>query len=210
MTRIDVIHPDVLLAELISKGGRPLRLRNLNLIHEICRSQYDAGSRDISISSIGKLCETAGILKARGLYNAPLADYRKLILCWSEFTGTPVKKPVKELASEEYINRIDDPAIRAMVQRAIAERNKLRAQINTIKSNTKIIIDRRPARAGIESELKPNLTNSERTALTKAISQKFLDGNNWREVDLGEIVNSRGMTVFDPGFATAIRKIVGE
>jgi hypothetical protein len=210
MTRIAVNHPDVLLAELISKGGRPLRLRNLNSIHEICRSQYEAGSRNISISSIGKLCESAGILKARGLYNAPLTDYRKLILCWSEFTGTPVNKPVRELASEEYINRIDDPAIRAMVQRAIAERNKLRAQLNTIKSNTKVIIDRRPVHAGIESELQPNLTNSERTALTKAISQKFLESNNWREVDLGEIVNSRGMTVFDPGFATAIRKIIGE
>ena len=201
-------NPDVLLAQLISKGGRPLRLRNLNAIHRICRSLYEAGSKDISISSVGKLCESAGILKARGLYNAPLVDYRQLIKCWSEFSGTPTVKPAKELASEAYINRIDDPAIRAMVQNVIAERNKLRAQINTIKSNTKIVVDRRPMHTEAASDLKLDFTDSERKALAKAISSNFLEKNRWREVDLGEIVNDRGMTVFDPGFATAIRKLI--
>jgi hypothetical protein len=29
-----------------------------------------------------------------------------------------------------------------------------------------------------------------------------------QEIALGEIVNDRGRTIFDPGFATAIRKII--
>jgi hypothetical protein len=201
-------HPNNFLAELLAKGGRPMRLRNLQSIHELCRLEHESGSREISVASIGKLCEREGILKARGLYNAPLADYRALILCWAEFAGPPVAKPVKALASDDFISRIDDPAIRAMVQKVVAERNKLKAQLDTLKSNTTMVIDRRPTTRQNSEERSAIFTDSERRALAKAISPDFLADHKWREVDLGEVVNSYGRTVFDPGFATAIRKII--
>jgi len=199
-------HPDELLSELLAKGGRPLKLKNLQAVHEICRAQHAAGSRDFGVADIGKLCEKAGILKARGLYNAPLADYRALIEAWARLAGPPAPKPVKQLATEEYLLRIEDPAIRALVQGIVAERNKLRAQLNTMKAQTTLVIDRRPALPGIAGP--SALTDSERSALAKAISPEFLREQGWREVDYGEVVNERGRTVFDPGFASGIRKLV--
>jgi len=208
MVSEQAIHPDVLLADLISKGGRPVKLRNLQAIHELCRAQYEAGSRDFSIATIGKLCERDGLLTARGLYNAPLADYRALIGGWAAYAGPPIPKPVKQLASEDYLSRIDDPAIRAIVQGVIAERNKLKAQLNTLKANTTIVVDRRPMPAAGVQGLSPVFTDSERKALAKAVSAEFLESQGWREVDFGEVVNAKGRTVFDPGFASAVRKLV--
>jgi len=202
-------HPDALLTELLEKGGRPLKLRNLRSIHELCRDQHKAGSREISVATIGKLCEQEGFLKARGLYNAGLADYRTLIECWAAFAGPPPPKPVKQLATDDYLYRIDDPAIRALVQVVIAERNKLKAQLNTLKANTTIVVDRRPAQAINTKGAIPSFTDSERKALAKALSAGFLESQGWREVNFGEIVNERGRTVFDPGFATALRKSLG-
>ncbi|SIO52696.1 hypothetical protein SAMN05444172_2860 [Burkholderia sp. GAS332] len=203
-------HPDTLLAELLAKGGRPLKLRNLQALHDICRAQHAAGSRDFSVASIGKLCEDAGLLKARGLYNAPLADYRALIEAWAIYAGPPLPKPQKQLASDEYLSRIDDPAIRALVQGVIVERNKLKAQLNTLKAQTTIVVDRRPPLTSAQSGRTSTLTDSERKALEKSVSPEFLDAQGWKEVDFGEVVNTRGRTVFDPGFATAMRKILGK
>ena len=202
-------HPDTLLGELLSKGGRPLKLRNLRAIHELCRAQHEAGSRDISISTIGKMCERDGLLAARGLYNAAMVDYRNLIGAWSTYAGPVVPKPKKQLASEDYLSRIDDPAIRAIVQGVIVERNKLKAQLNTLKANTTVVVDRRPALQRSDLALSAIFTDSERRALFKAVSPEFLESQGWREADFGEVVNSRGRTVFDPGFATAVRKITG-
>ena len=199
-------NPESVFAELLAKGGRPARQRNLRAIHELCQAQYNAGARDFSISTIGKLCEERGILKARGLYNAPLADYRALIEAWGTYAGPSIVKPAKTLASDDYLLRIEDPAIRALVQGVIAERNKLKAQLNTLKANTTIVVDRRPAPVPSQSAAFVPFTDSERNALLKAVSLEFLDEQGWREAELGEIVNARGRTVFDPGFATAIRK----
>lgn len=201
-------HPENVFSELLAKGGRPARQRNLQGIHELCRAQYKAGSRDFSIATIGKLCEQAGILKARGLYNAPLADYRALIEAWGAYAGPAPAKPVKALASDDYLMRIEDPAIRAIVQGVIAERNKLKAQLNTLKANTTVVVDRRQPLPPTSSAAFVPFTDSEREALSKAVSPEFLDAQGWREAEFGEIVNSRGHTVFDPGFATAIRKLL--
>lgn len=56
---------------------------------------------------------------------------------------------------------------------------------------------------------KSQLTDSERQALRKAVSDEFLESKGWREAEHGEIVTDKGRTVFDPGFATAIRKVLG-
>lgn len=204
-------HPDNVLEELLGKNPRPQKVKNLNAINELCARKHKTGSRDFSISTIGKLCEQQGILKARGLYNAPLADYRKLIEAWAIYAGPVLAKPEKEVAAEEYLNRIDDPAIRILVQSVIAERNKLRGQLNTLKAATKIVVDRRPPQIGDSgsSNLKENgLTPSERMALERAVSAEFYNEHGWQEVEFGEIVNSRGRTIFDPGFATGLRKLL--
>ncbi len=57
--------------------------------------------------------------------------------------------------------------------------------------------------------MKALLTETEKQALGRSISSEFLQAHAWEEIEFGEVVNAKGRTIFDPGFATAIRKITG-
>ncbi|MBP0623403.1 gamma-mobile-trio protein GmtX [Cupriavidus consociatus] len=219
MMTTTAIHPDAVLESLLAKGGRSQRQRNLKAVHGICHRQHQVGVRDFSTAGIGKLCEAAGVLKGRALYNAQSADYRTLIEAWAAYAGPAMPQATQAPASHAYLLRIEDPAIRSLMQAIIVERDKLKAQINTLKANTKVIIDRRPlgaqvvAAQGCATPLTvtaaSQLTDSERQALRRAVAPEFLRDQGWRELEHGEIVNDKGRTVFDPGYATAIRKVLG-
>ena len=219
MSMTTQIHPDAVLESLLAKGARAQRRRNLAQVHELCRAQYDVGSRDLALRSIGRLCEAQGVLKGRALYNAQSADYRALIEAWAAYAGPPAPKASKPLASYEYLMHIEDPAIRSIMQAIIAERDKLKAQINVLKAHTQLTVDRRPLGATIVSTpsaqpvavvtMPAQLTPSERNALQNAISREFLEDQGWQEGSHGEITNAKGRTLFDIGFARAIRKVLG-
>ncbi|MGY2488165.1 gamma-mobile-trio protein GmtX [Cupriavidus sp. CP313] len=212
------IHLDAILESLLAKGGRSNRRASLAKMHELCRRQHEAGSRDFSLSAIGRLAEAEGIMKGRALYNAPSAHYRTLIEAWAAYAGPPAPKPPKMLASHDYLMRIEDPAIRSIMQAIISERDKLKAQLNVLKANTLVTVDRRPLGAAITAApgaqpvtvlaMAAQLTPSEREALQKAVSARYLEERGLREGSHGEIVNARGRTVFEVGFARAIRKVL--
>jgi hypothetical protein len=220
MNSMTDIHPDAVLASLLEKGGRSNRRANMAKMHELCRRQHAAGSRDFSLPAIGRLAEAEGILKGRALYNAPSADYRALIEAWAAYAGPAAPKAPKALASHEYLMRIDDPAIRSIMQATIAERDKLKAQLNVLKANTQVTVDRRPLGATVSAapgaqpvavfSLSVQLTPSERDALQKAVAADYLEERGLKEGSHGEIVNERGRTVFEVGFARAIRKVLGD
>ncbi|MFL1481907.1 gamma-mobile-trio protein GmtX [Pseudomonas grimontii] len=214
------VHPDAVLESLLAKGGRSNRRSNLAKMHELCRKQHEVGSRVFSLPAIGRLAEVEGILKGRALYNAQSADYRALIEAWAAYAGPPASKPPKALASNDYLMRIDEPAIRSIMQAIIAERDKLKAQLNVLKANTQVTVDRRPL--GVTTLARPSehplavltmsaqLTPMELEALQKAVSPNYLEERGLREGSHGEIVNDRGRTMFEVGFARAIRKILGD
>jgi hypothetical protein len=214
------IHPDAVLESLLAKGGRSNRRANLTKMHELCRRQHEARSRDFSLPAIGRLAEAEGIMKGRALYNAQSADYKALIEAWAAYSGPPAPKPPKMLASHEYLMRIEDPAIRSIMQAIIAERDKLKAQLNVLKANTQVTVDRRPLGATVAAAagsrpvtvlaMAAQLTPSEREALLKAVSADYLEERSLREGSHGEIVNEHGRTVFEVGFARAIRKVLGD
>ncbi|MDE2599907.1 MAG: hypothetical protein KGL40_09820 [Rhodocyclaceae bacterium] len=214
------IHPDTVLESLLAKAERSNRRNNLTNMHELCRKQHEAGSRDFSLSAIGRLVEAEGIMKGRALYNAQSVDYKALIEAWAAYAGPPALKPTKTLASHDYLMRIDDPAIRSIMQAVTAERDKLKAQINMLKANTQVTVDRRPLGATVSATpgtqpvtvlaLSAQLTPSEREALQKAVSPDYLEERGLREGSHGEIINERGRTVFEVGFARAIRKVLGD
>ena len=89
------IHPDAVLDSLLAKGGRSNRRANLAKVHDLCRRQHEAGSRDFSLPAVGRLVESEGIMKGRALYNAQSADYKALIEAWAAYAGPPVPKPPK-------------------------------------------------------------------------------------------------------------------
>ena len=214
------IHPDAVLESLLAKGGRSNRRANLARMQELCRKQHETGSRDFSLPAIGRLAEAEGIMKGRALYNAQSADYRALIEAWAAYAGPPAPKPSKSLASHEYLMRIEDPAIRSIMQAIIAERDKLKAQINVLKANTQVSVDRRPVGAAVPAAagtqpvtvlaLAAQLTPSEREALKKAVSAEHLEERGLQEGSHGELVNPRGRTIFEVGFTRAIRKVLGD
>lgn len=214
------IHPDVVLDALLAKGARSNRRANLTKMHELCRKQHGAAYQDFSLPAIGRLAEAEGIMKGRVLYNVQSADYRTLIESWAAYAGPPVPKPAKKLASHEYLMRIEDPAIRSIMQTVITERDKLKAQLNILKANTEVIVDRRPQGATIVAvsgtqpiavlAFSAQLTPSEREALQKAVSPEYLEERGLREGSHGEIVNGRGRIILEVGFARAIRKVLSD
>lgn len=217
------IHPDVVLNALLDKGPRSNKVETLKKLHQICQQQYQSQSevlRDFSVASIGKLCEVQGLFKARVLYNAASADYVQLITAWAAFSGPASVKTSKEpkvLASHEYLMRIEDPAIRMLMQATIAERDELRATVNLLKSKMQVTIDMRSSGISFTQDgkatpvllPKAQLTDSERAALQKAVSKEFLEQEGWAEGSHGEIKKGN-RTLFDVGYASAVRKILGE
>lgn len=216
MSGMSDIHPDVVLELLLSKSERSNRRANLARMHELCRRLHAAGSRDFSLAAIGRLAEAEGIMKGRVLYNAQSADYKALIEAWAAYSGPAAPKQQKTLASHEYLMRIEDPAIRSIMQAIIAERDKLKAQLNVLKANTHVTVDRRPLGATISTttggllEVAAQLTPSEREALQKAVTANYLEERGLREGSHGEIINERGRTIFEMGFTRAIRKLLAD
>jgi len=100
----------------------------------------------------------------------------------------------------------------------LAENKKLRGEVNLLKQHANIVIDYRD-KSGDGSEAVRNgeylpadvgLTDSEKEALRDAISEKLLKDEGWKEDKHGRILTQKGSPIFKIGFATAIRKILGE
>ena len=217
------VHPDEVLRALLDKGPRSQKATNLNALHSVCAAQYaikNQAMRDFSLPAIGRICEENGIFKGRVLYNAASQDYVELIKSWATFSGTPsIKPPKKDVpppAGHAYLLRIDDPAVRSIMQSVIVERDKLKAQLALLKSKSQIVVNQRPLGATIAPgdsgvpilEIGAQLTESERDAQRRAISKGFLADQGWSVQPDGEIVNDRNRVIYDPGYASAIKKVV--
>jgi hypothetical protein len=215
------IHPDAVLTAMLAAGGHSTKLKNLKLVHEACRRQNERNSRDFSFKTIGKFTEEQGGITWRSIYNTP--DYKKLIEAWQAYAGPAEPHPrahKKPPVAQSFLARIEDPAVRSIMEGVIIERDKLRGENNLLRSMPRGIIDKRPLGATIAYtedaqsvavlHVGARLTESERTALRNAIGAEVLADNGWVEGSHGEILNERGRTVFDVGYATAIRKVLDE
>lgn len=220
------IHPDVVLEALLSGTFHPVKRRNLELIHQVCRERQSLGSRDFTLGSIGEFVENRGGPKAKTLWNPQSADYRKLVDAWEAFAGGPKLKEAKKVAEGDTLTRtITDPAARIVVEKLIRERNSLRAECNILKAQTNLVIDKRPvpspaATAGVTSDgsmtlevqTGPALNALEREALQHAVSPETWRAEGWQEDKNGRVLKDLGegrtRTVFKPGFVSAVRKLL--
>lgn len=217
---MSAIHPDEVLKTL-RQGARPQKQRNFDVVHAVCAELHRLGSRDFSLACVGRMSEQRHGVSKAALYNKASADFRSLIQAWRAYAGDAQPKlpgSRKALAEEDLLQRIEDPALRALIGGIVAERNELRAQINTLRSHANIVIDRRvlpgQIKAAHDGQVTQVLTPTEglllleREALEKAISPRFLEQEGWREGPDGEIRNATGRKLFEVGFATAIRKLL--
>lgn len=217
-------HPDEVLSSLLAKGCRRDKVDKLRKLHELCSlesSRNSRESRDLSLSSMARMAEEKGLFKARTIYNKQSEDYQTLIKAWETFDGpknaTTSRKPAEPSDKYAFLKKIDDPAIRSLCHMAIIERDKLRAEINLLKSKTEVIIDMRPLGADVAKgatnvaiiDVPAQLTDSERNALTAAIDSETLARRKWRLGETGEILDELDRFIFLPGFATAIAKFLG-
>lgn len=219
------VHPDQVLQALIEKGNRRDKDEKLRKLHELCAEEYarhSYGARDLSLANISRMAESHGLFKARTIYNKPSEDYAALINAWADYNGPKRSKPLQSEkaapAKYDFIKKIDDPVVRQLCQIAFVQRDKLKAELDLLKSQTQIVVDMRPLGAEIAKgrgnvaviELAAQLTDSERKALEAAISIETLNHRKWSLGNEGEVADEHGRFIFLPGFASAIRKILGQ
>ncbi len=220
------VHPDEVRDAISATASHPTKRRNLDLIHEVCRERASLGSKDFSLKAVGEAVEARGGLKVKALWNTQSADYRKLIEAWQAYAGGPKLREIAKAGPVDALMRtISDPATRIIVEKLVRERNSLRAEVNLLKAQTKLIIDRRPpittaktvpltsdGSMTLEISTGPTLNAIEQEALEHAISMELWRAEGWKEEKNGRVVKELGegrtRTVFKPGFASAVRKVL--
>lgn len=209
------MHPDELLEQL-KANATPRKAKNLDIIHAVCREQHDCGSTDFSVATISKIAQERGGPVKSTIHNKTGDDFKGLIKSWANYTGGATRKVRKVSENPVYavLDKIPDPAVRAVMGAVLAENKKLRGEVNLLKANTEVVIDQRTVSACQPKDTfqilpaSTGLTDSEKEALRHAISDNFMQDEGWVQDDHGRILNAKGRVIFKVGYVTAIRKIV--
>lgn len=213
------MQPEELLEQLKAKAN-PRKQKNLDLIHAVCREQYERGSKDFSVATISRIAQERGGPVTSTIHNKTGDDFKGLIKAWASHTGGVTRKVRKATNSPlwDVLDKIPDPAVRSVMGIVLAENKKLRAEVNLLKANANVTIDFRTAPSESVKSTDPvqvlpadfGLTDAEKAALRHSVSNKLLKEQGWMQDDRGRILKSdNGLPIFKIGFATAIRKIVG-
>lgn len=211
------MHPDELLKQL-KANATPRKAKNLDIIHAVCREQHERGSSDFSVATISKIAQERGGPVKSTIHNKTGDDFKGLIKAWADHTGGATRKVRKVSENPIYavLDKIPDPAVRAVMGAVLAENKKLRGEVNLLKANTEVVIDRtsKPLSQPKETiQILPastGLTDTEIEALRHAISDKLMQEEGWTQDNHGRILNPKGRPIFKVGFVTAIRKIISE
>jgi hypothetical protein len=213
------VSPDEVLDAL--KRDATTRTRNsLDIIYAICREQADAGSRDFSVATIGRLSSRRGGPVTQTIRNLSGEHFRVLLAAWASYVdGATRKPPVRPEpgVADDVLDMIPDASVRALVGSFLAENRRLKAENNLLKRQAQVVIDRRPpskmsvleAQTAVQV-LSPlsNLLPVEVDALRHAISDELLQKMGWVVDSKTGRVSKGGLAVFRAGFVTAIRKVL--
>jgi len=211
--------PETLLAALQQDASTRTR-QSLTLIHDICSEQHASGSKDFSVATIGKLCSGRGGPSPQAIRNVSGEHYRALLSAWAGYSDGATRKPparVESGVADDVLDMIPDAAVRALVGSFLAENRKLKAENILLKTQSNVVIDRRPAIALSVSpsatvvQVMPPLSTLmplEVEALRHAISDEQLKNMGWTVDAKTGRVSKGGRAVFRAGFATAIKKVL--
>tara|TARA_R110001599_G_scaffold117145_3_gene285266 strand:+ start:624 stop:1304 length:681 start_codon:yes stop_codon:yes gene_type:complete len=216
---------DVILEDL--KYGKTTRTQqSLDKLSETLRACYERNERDFSITTIGRRSAQDGGVSYESIRATANKHYRDLIEAWAAKAKTTTKKPLSSQSrsrrvpqDNQLLERIPDPALRVLFGQIIAERNRYRTQLNILKNQAEVVIDKRPIRhyeasaePSIEflSSLKGILSDNELKALQFAVSDECIERQDWLVTQAGQVKNELGQEVFPRGFMTGLRKLIGE
>jgi len=210
------MHPDDLLDQL-KKTASPRKQQTLELIYDVCREQYERGSKDFSVATIARIAADRGGPSKGAIHNKTGDDYKGLIKAWAEHTGGVTRKvrQVSENPYAELINKIENPALRSMMAGILAENRQMRREITLLKAEGNRVIDMRPSRDAPREAVQilpasTGLYPTEIEALRHAVSDRLLNEEGWTCDAEGRVFNEVGRPVFKAGYVSAIRKIIGE
>lgn len=207
--------PEELLGLLKAKSNAR-KQRSLDIISRICLGQVERGSRDFSIATVGRLSAEQGGPSPQTIRNKGGEDFRALIANWAEHSRGAMKKPPKIQESEisSILVKINDPVVRSIVGSILATNARLHREVNLLKQQTEIIIDRRtislsPAQQSVQlAGISEKLTSTELAALSHAISDELMEQEGWIIEKSGRVVNKHGRTIFKAGYSLVIKKII--
>ncbi|ALD02306.1 hypothetical protein AMQ28_08030 [Acinetobacter sp. TTH0-4] len=217
---------DVILTDL-KEGKVPRTQQNLDKLNDTLKAYAESGKRDFSITQIGRVSAENGGLAYEALRATRNKHYRTLIEAWAAKYNTNTKKLLSNTsrsksipADNKLLERIPDPAVRALFGQIIAERNRYRKEVNLLKQHANITIDKRPVRqfdttaepiVEVLPSLSGVLTESEKKALAYAISDECMEANNWQYTQAGQVKDMEyNIEVFPRGFVTGLCKLLSE
>jgi len=200
-----------LMLESTAKTGK-----SLQLLSDICKEQYERGSLDFSIATIGRLSEEVGGPKSSAIRNkTPSGDkYKTLLKAWkNEYKKKP--RPRTTRKKDQWAEDIQDHQTRWLALDLINENRKLIAENLKYKEVKVLQIDMRkpPLTTGkmvaAREEKKANIefTASELKSLSHAISEQCFDDFDLSKDARGR-VEQGGEEMFKVGFVSAIEKIL--
>lgn len=210
----NLVSPEIILNELLERATSRTA-RALNILYQVLEKQSKSDKMDFSIVTVGQLSFKAGGPSTQTIRNRTGKHFQQLIEAWATYAGTTTKKPLsirqKQLIKgndRQVLESITDPVLRAVVGSLIAERNRYRDQLNTLKANTDIIIDK--TKTEIENKVAFGLSPMEFEALEAAISDDFMTTMNWTVKPTGQVKDVDGNEVYKRGYVNVIRKVVAE
>jgi hypothetical protein len=210
------------------KDGKTKRTQaSLEKLNQTLKDYYESGQRDFSITTIGRISTENGGVGYQAIRATRNEHFRKLIGAWAAKANTTTKKPLSKNSRSRYVptdnkllERIADPALRALFGQIIAERNRYRNDVKRLKQYSNVVIDRRPVRhfdAQVEpkvellSSLSGLLTPKEIEALQFAVSDECMEKHNWQTTQAGQVKEMDYNTeIFPRGFITGLRKLLQE
>lgn len=189
------------------------------------KAQYAAGERNFSIAEIARLSVERGGPSAQTIRNKTGLVFRQLIEAWAAQAGASMKAPINPLAKAnrvpkdyELLERITDPALRALFGQIIAERNRYRNELNTLKAHSELIVDKRPTRhfehpsenGAVQLLPALNLNDMEIEALKAAVSDEFFHHREWTVSAAGQVKDENRREIYKHGYVNAIKRILKE
>lgn len=217
-------HPAEVLEALKATCGNKRSKNNLDILHGVCRRQKEGNSTDFTLPTIGELSSKAG---GPGYTSIRTQDksgqrFQQLITAWANYSGGLTTQSKREKQQEnkqptlaEQLQKAGvDAVLVSLVGRLEVEHRRAVNAVNLAKSQSEVVIDRRRAALHAAPSATPEvlpattLTDMERKALQAALSDDFLAGEGWTVDKSGRIKNDKRRTIFQAGFATALRKIL--
>lgn len=210
--------------ETLKIGKTAKTQSSLDKLNETLKDYFDSGKRDFSITTIGRVSEEANGVGYQSIRATANRHYRDLIEAWAAKAQTTTKKPPSVAARKsgqdyQLLERIDDTAVRALFGQIIRERDRYKSEVNMLKNQTQIVIDKRPTtytapQSESTVELLPSLkgicSENEIKALQTVCTEEWLEKLGFKANALGQVKDELGTEILPRGFLTAIKKLLGE